>query len=276
MSLIYTVPQNHVVIIERFGKFARLQRAGLTFKIPILEQIKRVPNAWGNQGHKEFRFIELSEQTFNTAPRQCLTKDNANVTTDAVISYRITDPVKAVYEVDELPKAIENASLNALRGVVGNLDLDDAVSSRQELNDRIAAQLSEVGKKWGVQFLRVEVQQFDADEQTLAVMRQQLDAERRKRAAIADAEGKAKAAVTIATAEAEAAKIRAEGQASAIKTLAVADAFYASSLTEVLGEKGAAVILAQKYIAGFEIITQNPAEKVYLPSDFKGMLSLGE
>lgn len=276
MSLIYTVPQNHVVVIERFGKFSRLQRAGLSFRIPILETIRNVQTDWGIQANKKGIFIELSEQTYDTPARQCLTKDNANVTTNAVISYRITDPVKAIYEVDNLPAAIENAALNSLRAVVGNLDLDDAVSRRQELNDQIAAQLSELGKKWGVQFLRVEVQQFDADEQTLAVMRQQLDSERRRRAAIADAEGKAKAAVTVATAEAEAAIIRAEGQAAAIKTLAVADAEYAASLTEALGARGADVVLAQKYIAGFEVISQNPAEKVYLPTDFKGILSVGE
>ncbi|PQJ27437.1 SPFH domain-containing protein [Rubritalea profundi] len=276
MGLIYTVPQNHVVVIERLGKYARLQRSGLSFRIPILEQIKEVGATWGSQANKRGYFVELSEQTYDTPPRQCLTKDNANVTTNAVISYRITDPVKAIYEVDNLPVAIENAALNALRAVVGNLDLDEAVSRRQELNDLIASQLSELGKKWGVHFLRVEVQQFDADEQTLAIMRQQLDAERGRRAAIAEAEGKAKAAVTIATAEAEAAQIRATGQAAAIRIMAAADAEYAQSLTQALGAKsGADVVLAQKYIAGFEVITQNPAEKVYLPTDFKGIISTG-
>jgi len=276
MSLIYTVPQNHVVIIERFGKFARLQRSGLSFRIPFLETIKEVGTSWGNEANKHGVFIELSEQTYDTPPRQCLTKDNASITADAIISYRITDPVKAVYEVDHLPIAIKNAALNALRSVVGNLELDEAVSRRQEVNDSIAAQLSELGKKWGVQFLRVEVQQFSADEQTLAVMRQQLDAERSRRAAIAEAEGKAKAAVTIATAEAKAAQIKAEGQAAALRIMASADAEYAEALAKALGPKAADVVLAKKYIDGFEVISKNPAEKVYLPADFKGIVSLGD
>ncbi|MFC4992826.1 SPFH domain-containing protein [Rubritalea tangerina] len=275
MKLIYTVPQNHTVIIERFGKYSRTQRAGINFAIPFLETIKYVDASWGDKNNKLGYQIELSEQTYDTPSRQCLTKDNASVTTNAVISYRVTDPVKAIYEVDQLPLAIENAALNALRAVIGNLDLDEAVARRQELNDQIASQLAEVGTKWGVQFIRVEVQQFDADEQTLSVMRQQLDAERRRRAAIAEAEGKAKAAVTLATAEAEAAQIAARGQAEAIKILAAADAEYANQLHNALGEKAGDILVAQKYIAGFETISKNPAEKVYLPSDFKGILSLG-
>lgn len=276
MGFIYTVQQNHAIVIERLGKFSRVQKAGVNFKIPILEKVKDVGVSWGNKTNKKGFIIELSEQTYDTPPRQCLTKDNASVTTNAVISYRIVDPVKAVYEVDQLPMAIENAALNALRAVVGNLDLDEAVAKRQDLNDQIATQLSELGKKWGVQFLRVEVQQFDADEQTLGVMRQQLDAERRRRAVVAEAEGTSEAAVMVATAEAQAAKIRAQGQADAIKILAEADAMYASELTKVLGDKAANLTMAQKYIAGFEVISKNPADKIYLPADFKGIMSLGE
>jgi regulator of protease activity HflC (stomatin/prohibitin superfamily) len=105
-------------------------------------------------------------------------------------------------------------------------------------------------------------------------MLQQLEGERSRRAEIAQAKGRAEAEVTIARAEAEAAKIRAEGQAAAIEIMAKADATYAKSLLEAMGDKGSDVVLAQKYLNGFEVITRNPAEKVYLPNGFKGILSL--
>lgn len=278
MQIIYTVPQNHAVIIERFGKFSRVQTAGVNIRIPFLESIRRLDIAgshWGNFANKEGFKIELSEQTLDTRSKQYITKDNANVNTNAVVSFRIVDVRKAVYEVDDLAEAVINGALNTLRSIIGGLNLDDAISKRQEINDLIASQLSELGGKWGVQFLRVEVQELITDDATSAAMLQQLESERRRRAEIAEAKGKAEASVTIATAEAEAAKIRAEGQAAALEIMAVADAKYAQSLIDVLGARGGDVVMAQKYLSGFEIISRNPAEKVYLPSDFKGILSVG-
>lgn len=278
MQIIYTVPQNHAVIIERFGKFFRVQTAGVNIRIPFIEKIRRLDIAgshWGNFANKEGFKIELSEQTLDTRSKQYITKDNANVNTNAVVSFRIVDVRKAVYEVDDLAEAVINGALNTLRSIIGGLNLDDAISKRQEINDLIASQLSELGGKWGVQFLRVEVQELITDDATSAAMLQQLESERRRRAEIAEAKGKAEASVTIATAEAEAAKIRAEGQAAALEIMAVADAKYAQSLIDVLGARGGDVVMAQKYLSGFEIISRNPAEKVYLPSDFKGILSVG-
>ena len=277
MGLIYSVKQNHVVVIERFGKFARVQRAGLNFKIPLLERIRRVDvpgSDWGDFANKRAFEIELSEQTLDTSAQQYITKDNANVKTDAVVSFRIVDPRKAIYEVDELPKAIVNAALNALRSIIGGLELDDAISQRQRINDLVASELSELGSKWGVQFMRVEVQELITDDATAKAMLQQLEAERSRRAQIAEAKGRAEAEVTVARAESEAAKIRAEGQAAAIEIMAKADALYAKSIVEAMGDRGAEVVLAQKYINGFEVITRNPAEKVYLPNRFNGNLTL--
>jgi regulator of protease activity HflC (stomatin/prohibitin superfamily) len=279
MRIIYIVPQNHAVIIERFGKFSRVQTAGLGFKIPFIEKIKRLDiggSDWRNFANKESEKIELSEQTLDTPPKQYITKDNANVKTNAVISFRIVDVRKAVYEVDELPIAVENAALNALRSIIGGMELDDAIGKRQRINDLIASQLSDLGRKWGVQFLRVEVQELITDGATSEAMLQQLQSERTRRAEITEAKGKAEAEVTIARAEAEAAVIRAEGQAAALKIIAKADALYASSLIEVMGEKGADVIMAQKYMGGFEVISKNSADKVYLPNSFKGILSVGD
>ncbi|MDA7890966.1 paraslipin [Akkermansiaceae bacterium] len=279
MSLIYTVPQNHVVVIERFGKFKRIQTAGINFKIPFFESIRRVDipgSNWGGFANKESYKIELSEQSLDTTAKQYITKDNANVSTNAVVAFRIVDVRKAVYEVDDLPSAVMNGALNALRSIIGGMELDDAIAKRQQINDLIASQLSELGGKWGVQFMRVEVQELITDDSTSAAMLQQLQSERSRRAEIAQAKGRAEAEVTVARAEAEAAIIRAEGQAAALEIMAKADALYASSLMEVMGGKAADVVMAQKYMSGFEVISRNPAEKVYLPNSFKGILAIGD
>lgn len=279
MKLIYTVPQNHAVVIERFSKFARVQTAGIAFKLPFIEKIRKVNRPGGTENWEAFANkrsfeIELSEQTIDTPPRGYITKDNANVKTNAVVSLRIVDVRKAVYEVDHLPEAVKNAALNALRTVIGGLDLDDAISQRQQINDAVSAQLSDLGVKWGIQFLRVEVQELTTDGETAKAMLQQLQGERSRRSEVSQAKGRAEAEVITAHAEADAARIRAEGQAAAIEIMAKADSMYANCLKEVLGDGAADVILAQKYMGGFEVISRNPAEKVYLPSSFKGILSV--
>ena len=154
MQLIYTVPQSHCVVIERFGKFSRIQRAGIRFRVPLLEKI-RLLETWSETANKEGWIMELTEQQTDTPSRQCHTRDNVPITANASVYWRITDPRRALYEVDVLPQAVADIALNALRSNIGALDLDTVLSERQELNQRIAAQLSETAKKWGVLFTRV-------------------------------------------------------------------------------------------------------------------------
>lgn len=148
MSLIYTIPQSHCVILERFGKFTRIQSQGLRFRIPIVETIRRV-DTWGPTANKHGFLIELTEQQTDTPPRQCHTNDNVPVTANASVYWRITDSRRALYEVDVLPQAVADIALNALRSNIGTLELDAVLSERARLNERIAAQLSETAKKWG-------------------------------------------------------------------------------------------------------------------------------
>ena len=144
MSLIYTVPQSHCVIIERFGKFARIQNTGVNFRIPILEKIKNVFDAeWGSTANKNGIFIELTEQQTNTGSRECYTKDNAKVQIDAVYYWRITDPRKALYEVDVLPKSLLELVLGSLRAIVGGNELDAVLSHREQINDAVSSQIME-------------------------------------------------------------------------------------------------------------------------------------
>ena len=278
MQIIYTIPQSHCVVIERFGKFARIQNSGINFMIPYLEKEKRVDSQgsnWGSDANKKGYLIELTEQQTDTAARECHTKDNAKVTAKASIYWRITDPVRAIYEVDNLPINVSDVTLNALRANIGSLELDEVLSTRQQLNERISAQLSDSGKKWGVIFTRVEIQELKTDQKTSDAMLQQLDAERRRRAIVAEAEGKAQAEVMIAEAQKHSAILKAEGQAKALELTRDAEHAYLEYMKSVVGESRALdLLLAQKYLSGFEVITKNPADKVFLPNSFSSMLNL--
>ena len=274
MALIYTIPQNHVVLIKRFGKHSRVQRDGLRFKLPIIESVKYV-REWDGIANKKGYFIELSEQQTDTPPRQCQTLDNVTIDANASIYWRITDPVKAVYDIDILPKSIADVALNALRANIGKIKLDQVLSERQNLNVKIAAQLAETASKWGVTFTRVEIQEINYSSETAEAMMQEMTAERKKRAFIAEAEGEAKAEVTRATAEASATIIRAQAQADAIKLIAEAESIYISKLkTNSSAEIAGQIIMSQKYIDGMKAISNNPSDKVFLPNSFQGMFEI--
>ena len=274
MSLIYTIPQNHVVLIQRFGKHARVQREGLAFKLPLIEKIKTVPE-WNGIACKNNYLIELSEQQTDTPPRQCQTLDNVTLEANASIYWKIVDPVKAVYNVDVLPKAIADIGLNALRSNIGKMKLDQVLSERKTLNEKIAAQLSELSQKWGVLFIRVEIQEITYSSETAEAMMQEMAAERKKRALIAEAEGEAQAKIKKAEAEAQATKIKAQAQAEALKILAEAESFYLSQLAQnTSGEVAGNIIIAQKFIDGMQTISNNPANKVFLPNSFNGLFDL--
>lgn len=274
MAIIYTIPQNHVVLVKRFGKHSRVQKDGLRFKIPFIETIKYVNN-WNNVANKKNYQIELSEQQTDTPPRQCQTLDNVTIDADASVYWKIIDPAKAVYDIDILPKSIKDVALNALRSNIGKLKLDQVLSERQNLNQKISAQLMDIAEKWGVVFTRVEIQEIKYSDDTAEAMMQEMTAERKKRALIAEAEGKAQAEITEAKAQAEATFIRAKAQVNVLGLLAEADANYLSTLKDELNsDKASEIIMFQKYIDGMKIITNNPSNKVFLPTNFKTALEL--
>ncbi len=274
--MITTVPQNHCRIIERFGKPIKVQHSGLAFKLPFIDKIRDLTDVWGSETNKLGRFIELSEQIVDTNPREFITKDNAKVTVDCVVSWRVVDPIKAVYEVDHLHQFLMQATLNVIRSEIGSHELDNVLATRASLNEKIVAGLVDTLKKWGIQILRVEIQELKTDDQTSKAMLQQLEAERKSRALSSVAEGQAVATIKGATADREAVVQRAEGQSKALKIIASAERAYLDTLSESIGPKEAArILLAQKVIDGFDRISQNPADKVFLPSNISGILELG-
>jgi regulator of protease activity HflC (stomatin/prohibitin superfamily) len=271
--MITSIPQNHCRVIERFGKPIRVQKSGLAFKIPFLE--KEADLSHWEFAQKQDRFIELSEQINAYDERTCITKDNAQVVVNVVLSWRIVHPIKALYEVDNLFQSLEQAVLNMVRSEIGSQELDETLANRTTLNERMASGLASTLKKWGLQLVRVEIQEIHTDGETSKAMLQQLDAERRSRAIVSEAEGEAKRTLLKANAEKDAAIATAEGKARALELLAVAEADYLRTLSESIGpEQASKMLLAQKVVDGLDRITSNEAHKVFLPSGPQGVLDL--
>lgn len=155
MALLYKIPHNHVVLIERFGAYSRVLSGGLRFKLPFIERIKAVEN-WEGIANKEGYQLDLSEQQSHTPRRQFKTMDNITVFADLVIGWRIDDPVKAVYSIEVLPTSLVYMGMKALRLNIGDLYLDQILSDRQKLNDLIAGRLTEIVKEWGIIITRLE------------------------------------------------------------------------------------------------------------------------
>ncbi len=273
--MISAIPQNHCRIIERFGKPVKVQHSGLRFKLPIIDKVRDVTSDWGDETNKQGVFIELSEQICDTNSRECISRDNAKVTVDCMICWRVVDPLKAVYEVDHLHQSLLQAALNVIRSEIGLRDLDQALSARADLNESIVSGLSATLRKWGVQLLRIEIQELRTDDATGAAMLQQLEAERRSRAIISEAEGRAAATVRIALAERDAVIARAEGHARALEITTAAEKNYLDTIAQAVGaEEASRILLAQKVLDGFDRISRNPGDKVFLPSSLQGVLEL--
>jgi regulator of protease activity HflC (stomatin/prohibitin superfamily) len=155
MALFYKIPDNHVVLIERFGKHSRVQTSGLRIKLPFFESFKEVEN-WEGIANKGGYQLDLSEQLLNTPRRQFKTLENITIFADLAIGWKITDVVKAVYSIDVLPTSIVYVGMKALRRNIGDLYLDQVLADRQRLNAMITERISEVSRGWGIEITKVE------------------------------------------------------------------------------------------------------------------------
>ncbi len=262
MSIIFTVPQAHVVVITRFGKFARVAKQGLRFKLPFIESIYSVKH-WNGLANKNGYQIELSEQNIDTNPNECHTKDNVPVTANASIYWRIIDVRKAVFEVDHLPESIIDSCLNSLRSQIGKMNLDNVLQTRKELNEAIAVDLTGIANKWGIQISRVELKELSTSNETAEAMRQEMTAERKRRSAVLEAEGIAESKLKIAKAEADALLLKAHAESQ-----------YLEQLSKILGsEITGKILLADKIMDSYKDISSNPANKVFLPSNINALIS---
>ena len=271
---IKVVKQAEVYIIERLGKFHKIADAGLTIIIPFFDHVRSV--------------VSLKQQTMDIPPQGVITKDNVTITIDTVVFYKITDPAKAVYEIQSLKKGIEYLAITTIRDIVGKMDLDATFSSRDMINDQLRVILDEATDQWGCKVDRVEIKDITPPADIRDAMEKQMNAERNKRAIILQAEGERQSAITIAEGKKEAAILeaeadkeakirRADGEAEAIIKVADAKAREIQMVYESIKKSEPDEKLVQlKSLEALEEIAKGDANKVFIPFEATGSLaSLG-
>ena len=289
------VQQAEVVIVERLGKFDRVLQSGFNFIIPVIEAPRAIDWKVTQKGFDGTTYamiqkrtkIDLREAVYDFPRQNVITKDNVSISINALLYFQIVDPKSAVYEIQNLPDAIEKLTQTNLRNLVGQLDLDESLVSRDKINHELRAILDDATNKWGVKVNRVELQDIIPPSDIQSAMEKQMKAERDRRAAILEAEGLKKSAVLKAEGEKEAAINRAEGekQANILKAEGIAQA----RILEADGEKEAIqriigaladkgqpdkYLIAMKYLETMKTITSGKDNKiVYMPYEATGILS---
>jgi regulator of protease activity HflC (stomatin/prohibitin superfamily) len=275
MQAIKIVPQKQVKIIERLGRFHRTAEAGLNTILPFLDSVRET--------------IDLREQITKIEPQPVITRDNVTMEVDAVIYFVIVDPVRATYEVQNLRWGLEQLTLSALRNVIGQLDLDHTLASRDTTNAQLRAALDTATQQWGVKVMRIELKNITPPEEIRLTMEKQMTAERTRRAVVTTAEGEKAAAILraegqkqsqIVTAEGskQAAILAAEGQAEARLRVAQAEAQAIQMVAQAIGTAGnpAQYLIAQRYLESLNGIASGADKLVFLPYEASGiMASLG-
>ena len=295
LKSIIIVQQAEVVITEFFGKYHRTLEAGLNIICPFFEVPRGV--AWkisqkGIDGRtysyiKEKARIDLREAVFDFPRQSVITKDNVTISINALLYFQIVEPRSAVYEVQNLPEAIEKLTQTTLRNLVGQLDLDETLVSRDKINVELRSILDEATNKWGVKVNRVELQDIIPPVDIQTSMEKQMKAERDRRAAILEAEGLKRSAILKAEGEKEAAInraqgikqadiLKAEGQAQARLVEAEAEKEAIKRITDAFNNQGQPdkYLIAMKYLESLEDIAKGQTNKVvYMPYEATGILS---
>ena len=258
------VPQSKVFVIERFGKFTRILESGLSLIIPFIDRVA-------------FR-VDILERQLPSFQMSVITEDNVEVELVSTVFFRVLDAAKSVYRIRNIDLAIENTAISVIRSAAGKLELDDLQSSREAMNQEIAARLSKAAEVWGVEVTRTEILDVLVDEKTKESQRQQLNAERERRAKIAIAEGdkrsvelKADAELYEAKKQAEAVKVQADADAYAVKVKAAADAEQTRVIAEAINNNGQAAInyeIMKRQVEGLaEVASSNQTKTLVVPTD---------
>ena len=289
------VQQAEVVVIERLGKYDRILESGFNFIIPILEAPRAIDWKTTQRGFDGSTYsiiqkrtrIDLREAVYDFPRQNVITKDNVSISINALLYFQIMNPKSAVYEIQNLPEAIEKLTQTNLRNLVGQLDLDESLVSRDKINQELRAILDEATNKWGVKVNRVELQDIIPPSDIQSAMEKQMKAERDRRAAILEAEGLKKSAVLKAEGEKEAAINRAEGekQSNILRAEGIAQARILEAdgekeainrIINALADKGQPdkYLIAMKYLETMKAITSGKDNKVvYMPYEATGILS---
>ena len=279
------IPQSETKIIERLGKYYATLRPGINIIIPFIDRAKDIV-AMRNGRYVYSNTIDLREQVYDFDKQNVITKDNVQTQINALLYFQIVDPFKAVYEISNLPNAIEKLTQTTLRNIIGELELDQTLTSRDTINTKLRAVLDDATNKWGIKVNRVELQDITPPESVLQAMEKQMQAERNKRATILTSEGQKAAAIlksegektaiiNKAEADKQMAILNAEGEAQARIRKAEAEAIAIAKITEAVGQSTnpANYLLAQKYIQMMQELAHGDKTKtVYLPYEATNLL----
>ena len=290
------VPQSETHVVERLGRFHSVLSPGLNIIWPFIDKPKvvytrRVESTVNGQNIVRITSstaIDLREQVYDFPSQQVITKDNVTTEINALLYFQIVDAKKAVYEIDNLPNALEKLTQTSLRNVIGELELDQTLTSRDTINSRLQVILDDVTNKWGVKVNRVELQDITPPRSVREAMEKQMQAERNRRAEILNAEGQKTSVILLsegdkqsqinqATAVKEAEILRAEGEARAKVLTAQAEAEAIMRVAEAIKSSNtdpATYMLAMKYIDTLrEMTTGKDNKTVYIPYEASSVLS---
>ncbi len=254
------VSQGHNWTVERFGRYTKTLEPGLNIIVPLIDSI----------GHKQ----NMMEQVLDVPPQEVISADNAMVTTDAVCFFQVMDAVKASYEVNQLPRAMQNLVMTNIRAVLGAMELDQMLSNRDAINSRLLEKVDEATDPWGVKVTRIEIRDISPPRDLVDAMANQMKAEREKRASILTAEGERASAIAVAEGEKQAEILRAEGakqaaflEAEAREREATAEARATLVVSEAI-EKGSTqainYFVAQRYVTALEKVASADNQKVIM------------
>jgi regulator of protease activity HflC (stomatin/prohibitin superfamily) len=265
---IRTVPQGYNWTVERFGAFTRVLHPGLNFVIPFIDAI----------GHK----VNVQEIVLDIPEQAVITRDNANVSVDGIVYYRVMDPEKSAYQVQNLTQALSALAMTNIRAIIGEMDLDSALSSRDKINSHLLSVLDGATDPWGVKVTRVEIRKIEPPANLVAAMNTQMMAERERRAVVMRAQGDREAAVMRAEGAKSAQILEAEGRleaaqrdAEARERLAEAEARATEVVATAARDGGTAALnyfISERYIQAFGQLAANPASKlVVVPVEAAGL-----